>query len=148
MGELQKIPAHLNASDEELYLFLRNPPSPPIPFYPSSIHFKQTPSMDHRHKTKKNVTSPKKQGSPAREYRKIHRNKHRTSPNKSGTKNRPYFAAPNKIKDVTISYSMHNDNDIVHNEEKKEPLQIDDDNNNDNSLSVSNENHIKYTKKK
>jgi len=32
-GLAAALPAHLNASDEELYLILQNPPSPPVPFF-------------------------------------------------------------------------------------------------------------------
>merc|ERR1712013_384475 len=33
LKEAQRMPAHLNASDEELRLLLQNPPAPPVPFY-------------------------------------------------------------------------------------------------------------------
>merc|ERR1712154_493092 len=68
----QAIPAHLNASDEELCLFLQTPPSPPIPFYPSSVSFKSD-----RKNVKKQRKSSKKR--------------------RFEEENNAYFAAPNEI---------------------------------------------------
>ncbi len=57
--EQQRIPAHLNASDEELHLFLRNPPSPPVPFYPSSVRF--APNQSNQFRPSRSGSSPQSQ---------------------------------------------------------------------------------------
>jgi len=46
----QILPAHLHASDEELYLVLQNPPIPPIPYH--SKH--NSPHKNKKNKVKKN----------------------------------------------------------------------------------------------
>jgi len=116
----QAIPAHLNASDEELCLFLQNPPSPPIPFYPSSVSFKSD---------RKNVKKQRKKSKKRR----------------FEEENNAYFAAPNEINEVTVTYSMS--------EEKKEKFEVNEDKKvkkeekNLSSLSISDDNHMKYVKK-
>jgi len=123
--EQQKIPAHLNASDEELYLFLRNPPSHllPLPFYPKNINFI-------------NYDKPKK-------YKNNKMNK------KSKTRNtkKPYFAAPNTMKndkEVTIKYIY---SQSLNKEETKNEQKNANKNNKNNedilSLSISDEYHQK-----
>merc|ERR1719242_1987379 len=64
--EQQRIPAHLNASDEELYLFLRNPPSPPVPFYPSSVRFAANQFDQNNSKNSKSGKRTSRSGSSSR----------------------------------------------------------------------------------
>ena len=92
--EQQKIPAHLHASDEELYLFLRNPPSPPIPFYPPNIHFispRNSPNSNPNPNPYINTHSPRSHKSQShstsidrdRRYKQSHSNQsHSSSPRK------------------------------------------------------------------
>jgi len=115
----QRIPAHLSASDEELHLFLRNPPDPPIPFYPSIISFK----MEEKHRKK--------------------------DTNERG-KSKQYFAAPqNAEKEVTVTY-LNEKTKLKKQVKKKKKLQSiakEEDVNDNLSLSISDENHLKFIKK-
>lgn len=99
----------------------------------------------------------RKHTSTARQYKRLNthsRHSYKSQNAKSAGSNRPYFAAPDKINDVVITYPnnanttnrvrhKHRDrNNINIIEEKK---QNDEDGN--LSLSISNEDHMKYVKK-
>merc|ERR1719242_2538880 len=199
--EQQRIPAHLNASDEELYLFLRNPPSPPVPFYPSSVRFaanqfdakktkKSKKSGISGLKTSRSGSSPRKESAHSLNRKRQHHKRRqsalstktssrlspqkkqngkisrvkRTPPRKSAKSKakHSYFAAPQRVDEVTISYPMNHSDDrngfkrsnmkdhshnakvtvtepnittIISNEVMNE------------SLSISDENHVKCTDK-
>ena len=123
----QRIPAHLSASDEELHLFLRNPPDPPIPFYPSTVSFKT--EENHRKK----------------------------DTNDERGKGKQYFAAPNnKEKEVTVTYLNNHQQKKTKLKAKKKKMESvskddeykkSDDVDGNLSLSISDENHLKFIKK-
>eukprot|EP01083_Nonionella_stella_P005658 16355_1 len=144
--EKQKIPAHLNASDEELYLFLRNPPTPPIPFYPQNIHFK---NEDTKRRMYRNTsTRPYKKRMNIRKGGQKSPNRHDDS------KRKAYFAAPKKKRnEVTITYPVADNGNLMDKQprkrrEKKEiarMVNVEEENRDvDLSLSISDENHMKH----
>jgi len=160
----QRIPAHLNASDEELFLFLRNPPSPPIPFYPPSVRFAANQfertgdalsrpgaaakgrNRDSGSRKRHSASTAAATLCPQKKPRSQRGPPRKSAKSRHGAvaAHRPYFAAPHKAEDVVISYPQSQRDGVRPKRPRqstKAPAAVV--HGNDESLSVSDENHMK-----